>query len=37
MNKFDIENLDLYYGENQALKAINLPIPVRQVTALIGP
>ncbi|HAS6243627.1 TPA: phosphate ABC transporter ATP-binding protein [Vibrio vulnificus] len=37
MNKFDIENLNLYYGENQALKAINLPIPVRQVTALIGP
>ncbi|HAS8316315.1 TPA: phosphate ABC transporter ATP-binding protein [Vibrio vulnificus] len=37
MNKFDIENLDLYYGENQALKAINLPIPARQVTALIGP
>lgn len=37
MNKFDIENLDLFYGDNQALKAINLPIPVRQVTALIGP
>lgn len=37
MNKFDIENLDLFYGENQALKSINLPIPTRQVTALIGP
>ncbi|WP_087018581.1 phosphate ABC transporter ATP-binding protein PstB [Thaumasiovibrio subtropicus] len=37
MNKFDIENLDLYYGENQALKQITLPIPSRQVTALIGP
>ena len=37
MNKFSIENLDLYYGENQALKSINLPIPLRQVTALIGP
>ncbi len=37
MNKFDIENLDLFYGDNQALKSINLPIPVRQVTALIGP
>ncbi len=37
MNKFDIENLDLFYGENQALKSINLPIPNRQVTALIGP
>lgn len=37
MNKFDIENLDLYYGDNQALKKICLPIPQRQVTALIGP
>lgn len=24
--KFNIENLDLFYGENQALKSINLPI-----------
>ncbi len=37
MNKFNIENLDLFYGDNQALKSINLPIPTRQVTALIGP
>ena len=37
MNKFNIDNLDLYYGENQALKKICLPIPNRQVTALIGP
>lgn len=37
MNKFDIQDLDLYYGSNQALKKINLPIPNRQVTALIGP
>jgi len=37
MNKFNIENLDLYYGENQALKSISMPIPTRQVTALIGP
>ncbi len=37
MNKFDIENLDLFYGENQALKQITLPIPAKQVTALIGP
>ncbi|MGO1190845.1 MAG: phosphate ABC transporter ATP-binding protein, partial [Vibrio casei] len=22
MNKFNIENLDLYYGDNQALKSI---------------
>lgn len=37
MNKFNIENLDLFYGKNQALKKINLSIPNRQVTALIGP
>ncbi len=36
MNKFNIENLDLFYGKNQALKKINLSIPNRQVTALIG-
>ncbi|NVO98758.1 phosphate ABC transporter ATP-binding protein, partial [Photobacterium damselae subsp. damselae] len=37
MNKFNIENLNLFYGQNHALKNINLPIPNRQVTALIGP
>ena len=37
MNKFTISNLNLFYGKNQALKNINLPIPQRQVTALIGP
>lgn len=30
-------DLDLFYGENQALKKINMEIPERQVTALIGP
>ncbi len=30
-------NLDFYYGENQALKSINLDFPERRVTALIGP
>ncbi|MBF9003493.1 MULTISPECIES: phosphate ABC transporter ATP-binding protein PstB [Vibrio] len=37
MNKFNIEKLDLFYGDNQALKSINLHIPTQQVTALIGP
>ena len=37
MNKFNIKDLDLFYGDNQALKSINLPVPERQVTALIGP
>lgn len=39
MNKFDIENLNLYYdnGATHALKNITLPIPYKKVTALIGP
>ncbi|MBT0666207.1 phosphate ABC transporter ATP-binding protein [Geobacter pelophilus] len=32
-----INNLDLYYGDSQALNGINLNIPRRQVTAFIGP
>ena len=31
------EQLDLFYGEHQALKSINMKIPERQITALIGP
>lgn len=31
------ENLNLWYGENQALKNINITIPEKQITALIGP
>ncbi|HCT63187.1 MAG TPA: phosphate ABC transporter ATP-binding protein [Erysipelotrichaceae bacterium] len=34
---FSIKNLDLYYGENQALKNINLDIMRYEVTAFIGP
>ena len=32
-----VKNLDLYYGENQALKSIQVDIPENQITALIGP
>jgi phosphate transport system ATP-binding protein len=32
-----IENLDLYYGQKQALHNINMEIPKRKVTAYIGP
>ena len=32
-----VSNLDLFYGEQQALKAINVAIPEKQVTAFIGP
>ena len=32
-----VRNLDFYYGDNKALKSINLDFPERRVTALIGP
>jgi phosphate transport system ATP-binding protein len=32
-----IRNLDFFYGENRALKAIDLDLPDRQVTGMIGP
>ena len=32
-----IRNLDFYYGDNKALKAISLNLPDRQVTGMIGP
>lgn len=34
---FSIENLDLFYGEKQALKGVSMRIPKGQVTAFIGP
>ena len=37
MDKIRIENLDLYYGDFQALKQIHLAIPEKQITAFIGP
>ncbi len=37
MNKFEISNLDLYYGQLHALKSVELKIPERQITAFIGP
>jgi phosphate transport system ATP-binding protein len=35
--KATAEKLDFWYGDNHALRNINLTIPERQVTALIGP
>jgi phosphate transport system ATP-binding protein len=32
-----VRNLDFYYGQNHALKAINLEFPEKQVTGMIGP
>ena len=35
--KINVENLELFYGENQALKNINIQIEEKKVTAFIGP
>lgn len=35
--KFKISNLDLYYGDFQALKNINMSIQEKEITAFIGP
>ena len=35
--KINVKNLKLFYGNNQALKNINMEIKERKVTALIGP
>ena len=37
MSKIDIKNLDLFYGNFQALKNINLDISANEITAFIGP
>ena len=34
---FEVKNLDLWYGKDQALKKINLDIYKNEVTAIIGP
>ncbi|TJX66925.1 phosphate ABC transporter ATP-binding protein [Soehngenia saccharolytica] len=36
-NKFSIKNLDMYYGDFQALKNINMEIKEKEITSLIGP
>lgn len=35
--KISIRNVNVFYGSSQALRAISMDIPERQVTALIGP
>ncbi len=37
MSIIETRNLNLYYGEKQALKNINISINKNEVTALIGP
>ena len=35
--KIDVKGLNLYYGENHALKNVNIEVRENAVTALIGP
>ena len=37
MNKFEVKNMDLYYGSFHALKDVNISIPEKEITAFIGP
>ena len=37
MNKFTVENLNLFYGDFHALKNVSIDIPVNEITAFIGP
>lgn len=37
MNTFEVRNLNLFYGKNQALKNISIDIEKNKVTAFIGP
>lgn len=37
MDKFTIENMELYYGDFKALKGIDLSIQANEITAFIGP
>ena len=36
-DKFTIRDLDLYYGDFQALKKVNLSLPSKEIIAFIGP
>ena len=36
-DKFNVKNLNLYYGKFQALKNISMDIKEREITAFIGP
>ena len=37
MNKFEVRDLNLYYGQFHALKGVSMDIPEKEVTAFIGP
>ena len=37
MGKFDIRDMNIYYGDFHAVKGVSLEIPERSITAFIGP
>ncbi len=37
VNAMNVSDLNFYYGKTHALHSINMPVPVKRVTALIGP
>lgn len=37
MNKIEVKNVDLYYGDFQALKNVSMDMPENKITAFIGP
>ena len=36
-NSLEARDMNLWYGENHALKNINISLPEKEITALIGP
>lgn len=32
-----VNNLNVYYGKQQALKEVNIEIPKKQITVIMGP
>ena len=37
MDKFEVKDLNLYYGAFHALKGVSMDIPEKEITAFIGP
>lgn len=37
MNKIEVKNIDLFYGDFQALKNVSMDMPENKITAFIGP
>jgi phosphate transport system ATP-binding protein len=37
MQGLSIQDLNVWYGAQQALKTVSLELPARQITAIIGP